>query len=272
MKRFTIPAATLTLAVALAGCGGGGGGTVAPAGSATSGSTASSVSASPSATSTGSSASAASPAAGSTGAAPELATRMAAAVGAAKSGKSVMTIQGTDKSGKATKMTSTGEFVVAGSGVNIRSVMDTGSGALEFSIVDGVTYMKNPSAKPTDKPWVKIDPNGKDLMSVMFGAIVQSMGNPAQLVLKGWEGATVTPVGTDGVLKQYQVTGLKGGDGMDVRVWVDGQDRPAKMTMTKAATSGASSADSIVVTFSDWGAAITISAPPADQIGTMPTS
>ena len=47
-----------------------------------------------------------------------------------------------------------------------------------------------------------------------------------------------------------------------VDLWLDDQDRPAKMTTT---TSGVT----MQVTYSDWGAPVTITAPPADQVGSL---
>ena len=75
-------------------------------------------------------------------------------------------------------------------------------------IVDGASYRKDPSPKAGAKPWLKLDPNGKDLMSLLLGSIFTLVGDPTFLFSKGWDKAAATKVGVEGGLTHYLVSGL----------------------------------------------------------------
>ena len=179
-----------------------------------------------------------------------------------------MTVMSTDKAGKPQSLTSTSEFVVAGSTRNVKTAIVSGSGTIEVLIVDGVTYLKDPAPKAGAKPWLKLDPNGKDFMSALLGGVIGLIGDPTRLLTAGSDKATVTKIGVEGGLTHYQITGIDKDQSADV--WVDAQDRPAKLTATAPGKPGEAPA-SIEIVYSDWGAAdITVTAPPADQVGTPP--
>lgn len=148
---------------------------------------------------------------------------------------------------------------------------------LQIVSSDGIIYMKGlPGSK---KPWVKIDPKGTDPMSKMFAGLTGDMGDPRQLAtaLKGSKATVVSSSADESV---YDVTidpsTLMGGSTataspsvapVKARYTLDAQDRPTKMTVD-------AQGQTISIVFADWGKPVTITVPPADQVGTfeLPTS
>lgn len=256
MKLAIVPVAVLVGVMSLTGCGG---------------------SAAPTAAPTAAPSSAASSAASSTTPTPTptpaqegpLSTRVSAALASAKSGRAKMTVATTDKNGKPQTMTSTSEFVVVRDKTNVKTAIAAGSDTLELLIVDGASYLKDPAPKAGAKPWLKLDPNGKDLMSLLLGSIFTLVGDPTFLFSKGWDKAAATKVGVEGGLTHYRVSGLEKGQAADL--WVDGQDRPMKLTATSPGASAGASGGTVEIVYSDWGAPITVTAPPADQVGAPPS-
>lgn len=168
-------------------------------------------------------------------------------------------------------MVSSSEFVFDGTKANVRSTVTVGGEGLELLIVDGVSYLKDPTPKAGGKPWMKLDPNGKDMVSVMLGGIVTLLGDPTLMISSGWDAAKVTKVGVEGDLARYQATGL-GSSAQAADLWLDSLDRPVKVTATSPRATAGTTPDTMEVVYSDWGAAITVTAPPADQVGPPPSS
>lgn len=102
-------------------------------------------------------------------------------------------------------------------------------------------------------------------MSLLLGSIFTLVGDPTFLFSKGWDKAAATKVGVEGGLTHYRVSGLEKGQAADL--WVDGQDRPMKLTATSPGASAGASGGTVEIVYSDWGAPITVTAPPADQVG-----
>jgi hypothetical protein len=148
---------------------------------------------------------------------------------------------------------------------------------LQIVSTGGVIYMKG--LPGSEKPWVKIDPKGTDPLSKMFAGLTGDMGDPRQLAT-ALKGSRATVVSSSADQKVYDVTidptALLGGSTataspsaqpVKARYTLDGQDRPTKMTVD-------AQGQTISIVFADWGKAVTVTAPPADQVGTfqLPTS
>ncbi len=182
--------------------------------------------------------------------------------------------KGPEQSGKSTTVVVKSEFVTTSGGSrSARSTFEAGAqGTMDLVMVDTVIYLKNSSPKPGQKAWTRLDPAGKDPMSAMLGGLFAAFGDPGAMVTSGWSTATLTKVGASAGVTEYDVVGMTGTENSRVKVWLDAQDRPAKFTLVD--TSPTSRLASAELTFSDWGAPITISAPPADQVEVLalPTS
>ncbi len=135
----------------------------------------------------------------------------------------------------------TAEVVMRDNGkADLRMKMTLEGKEIESITVDGVNYIKNPA--PTGKPWLK------------YASTSNGPGDDPSQIFSSFSAAKITKIGQEGELTKYQVVGATAQKG-DVFVWTDSQGRPAKVQASGALT-----------TFSDWGAAITIVAPPADQV------
>lgn len=263
MKSRLITTFGLCGALALAGCSSSGPtsttGTPAPASStppttsaasAPSSSSSSSTSASSASTSTSASASAA-------GSAEELGDRMAKAIVNAKSGKGKATA-----SGSATLDLSMEFVFVDPTRMDMHATMATSGMNLEMVVKGGTFYMKGlPTAATGGKPWIKADPNGTDAFSKQMSGQLQSLGDPRQIT-KSFSGATAKLVGEEGGLRHYTVTGARGVE--TIEVYVDKQDRPTKFVVTASGVTANAE-------YSDWGTPVTITEPPADQVGSFQT-
>ena len=199
----------------------------------------------------------------------ELATKMTDAM--VKAGSGTITLDlGTE--GKAT-----GSFSMKGGVMEQQMTMPIEGQTMQIVSTGGVIYMKGlPGSK---KPWVKIDPRADDPVSQMFAGLAGDMGDPRQLA-KALEGSKATVVSSTADASTYDVTidpkALLGGAAASVapdaqpvkaRYTLDADNRPTLMTVDVQG-------QSLKVTFGDWGKAVTITAPPADQVGTfeLPTS
>jgi hypothetical protein len=244
MKRTTIAAAALAAALGLAGCG-----------SATdSGSGTAAKSSSPAAVKSGDSVDGAA-----------LAKRMTDAMVAAGSGSMAMDFGGQGKA--------SGSFVMKDSSMEQQMTMEIQGEKLEVVSLGGVIYMKG--LPGSEKPWVKIDPKADDPVSKMFAGLGGQDNDPRQFA-KALQGTRAKVVGTSGDTTEYEVTidptKLLGGTGgstaapsvapVTAHYTLDKQDRPTLMTTQVQG-------QTLKITFSDWGKKSTITAPPADQVGTF---
>lgn len=255
MKTTSIAVVALTAALGLSACG-------------------SSDSAAPAASASASTSSTSSAAAGAAqvgeavdGAA--LATRMTDAMIEAGSGTVSMDL-GAQGSAK-------GSFTMKDGAMEQSMEMAIQGQTLQIISSDGLIYMKG--LPGSTKPWVKIDPKGTDPVSKMFAGLTGEMGDPRQLAsaLKGSKATVVSRTADESV---YDVTidpsTLTGGSTataspaaqpVTARYTLDASDRPTTMTVD-------AQGQTISITFADWGKPVTITVPPADQVGTfeLPTS
>lgn len=193
-----------------------------------------------------------------------LATRMTQAMIKAGSGTISMDLAATGKA--------TGEFVMRPHSTDQHLSMTVQGQALEIVMTGGLIYMKG--LPGSAKPWVKIDPHGTDQLSIMFAGLTGQMSDPRQLAaaLHGTK-ATVVSVAPDATV--YDVTldpkkllaaaGQAGSAAVPLKpvkahYTLDAQSRPTKLAVDAQGTT-------ITVTFGGWGQPVTITAPPADQVG-----
>lgn len=188
--------------------------------------------------------------------------------------------------------TSTGQIDYAESGPRLAMTTNASGRQVDVVYTDGVMYLGGDSLSTLSggKKWVKLDPDGTDLMSKMMAPVLtqmeSSMSNPAdQLKVFADVDATVSAV-EDGAttytikLTQEQLAasvkaatkGLPGGlsdaavarlaDGLTYTMTVDAGYLPSEMVVD--VPNGP-----VTVTYSKWGEPVTITAPAADEVGTF---
>lgn len=209
------------------------------------------------------------------------------------------TVQVSMKSGVGT---TTGS-IKFGDPVAEKMTMDTPNGSEQVLLVDNIFYMQIPGMQDlTNKPWIKIDTtDSSNPANQIFTALVSSIkenADPSQMIKNLEAGGTLTGIDTaqlggqstthykitvdidkmianqtDPTMKQLlgmaEQQGLKN---YPVEVWLDSHGLPVQTTIDMPAMSGAPGSGGVsTVTYSNWGAPVTITAPPADQVGTMPS-
>ena len=163
---------------------------------------------------------------------------------------------------------------------------------IEMVYVDKVMYMGGDSfAEMTGgKRWIKIDPEGDDMMSQMVGPLLgqieSSMGNPAEQ-LEAYADATATVKAIEDGVTTYEVTltkkqlaavlkkqpeALPGvteqalkdipAEGITYTMSLDADSLPVTLAMDLAG-------ESVELTYSDWGKDVAIEAPKASEVGTF---
>jgi hypothetical protein len=203
-------------------------------------------------------------------------TGMTEAMKAAKTGKMTMT----STNAGAGVLNATSEFEYTDTSQNQHLTMDMSGMSIEMVVLDGVMYLKGmPTSVTGGKAWVKIDPNGTDALSKQLAGSLSQMGVDSSLA--AYQGAKATLVDTDGGGKHYRVDGLTlpsastaTGSAATAATtspsvttadfWLDSKGLPLKSSVTVGGLSG-----TVTVTYSGWGAPVTITAPPADQVGAL---
>jgi len=253
MKSTLITAVALSGALALAGCGSSGS-TSAPSSSGGSAASSSTTSNAPAAT------------AGSTLPSGDLGARISEAMIAARSGKGTLSTEG----GPATQaLTGNLEFVfVDEKTTEMHGTMSVGGQSLEIVTKGSVFYLKGvPAQMGGGKPWVKIDPSGTDPISKSMSRLGANAGDP-RAMLDAFKGGTATVVDSSGGMTHYRIADAKvsGATTSVIDVTTDARDLPSNFTVAVQGTT-------IKVDYTDWGSGVTITEPPADQVGSvsMPT-
>lgn len=172
---------------------------------------------------------------------------------------------------------------------SMKMTMDMSGQSMDMIYIDKVMYMGGDMfAQLTGgKKWIKIDPNGTDALSKqmapMLKQIETSMANPVEAI-SALKDVKATVKSTDSSSTTYAVTLTKAQleemakaqgtstedlSSLPATVTYDytiGSDKlPQKMTMEV-------SGQKIDMTFSKWGEPVTIEAPAASEVGTMPAS
>lgn len=201
------------------------------------------------------------------------------------------------------QVTGEGDIKVGGSDPAIQMDMKTGEGTMAMVLLDGVLYMKLPQELQPGKPWIKIDSKDKSnpIAQALAGVSDQMRKNadPRQALAQFEDSGEVTSVEEEDLdgkqTKHYSITvdvekladnqtdptlqkamreAIKSGlKDFPVNLWVDDSDLPVRMTVempTADPTSGKAVPVKVQVDYTDWGKAVDIQAPPADQIGELP--
>jgi hypothetical protein len=209
------------------------------------------------------------------------------------------TVQVTMKSGVGT---TTGS-IKFGDPVAEHMTVSAPTGSEQVLLVNNVFYVQMQALQSlTNKPWMKIDPNDtSNPANQFFGALVNSIkqnADPSQMIKNLEAGGTLT--GTDTVqlngqsTTHYKITvdidkmianqtdptmkqmlGMAEQQGLHnypVEVWLDSHGLPVQTTINMPALASAPGSGGLsTITYGNWGAPVTISAPPDDQVGTMPS-
>lgn len=177
-----------------------------------------------------------------------------------------------------------------------------GLGSARMILVDDTFYFQlPPQAQKNGKPWVKLDPNGSDPLSKsLSGALKETKKNsdPAQLLKQLQDAGEITATTQETLngkqTTHYSVTvdvkkyagkvdpdlkdsldkaAAAGVSSFPVEVWVDQENLPVRATVSTPFTNPTTQqADKVKLTmdYTDWGKAVTVTAPPADQVGPFP--
>ena len=268
MKRVLIPLVGLSGALALAGCTSSAPAEKAPAPSTTPASSPASTPATTAAATAAATTSATAPpltaptttrastapAAPGAGTGADLGKKIAAAMLAAGSGRATVSSTG------AIAVTGQTEFLfVDATHLDTHATLKFGQQSLETVFKGGQLYIKGlPPASSGGKPWVRIDPKATDPVSKAMAGAVQQAGSP-QSLSDAFNGSSATVVDTANGQTHYRLTGgqTRSGD-----LYVDGQNRPVRFLADASGTK-------LQVAYSDWGAPVTITVPPADQVGSL---
>lgn len=187
---------------------------------------------------------------------------------------------------------STGQIDYSGSVPRMAMTMSAEGQEVEIVYTDGVMYMGGAqfAALAGGKAWIKVDPDGTDQLSTMMAPTLRqmesSMTSPAeQLTAFGDVDATVSAVEGDRTTYAVKLTqeqlkksveaaakGLPGGlneaavsqlpDGLSYTMTVGAGALPLEMVVDMPGSV-------MTMTYSKWGEPVTISAPPASEVGTF---
>lgn len=176
-------------------------------------------------------------------------------------------------------------------------------GNMETVLVNGTMYVKLPSGLAgalgeTGKPWTKFDLGGDDPLSQSLGSTADLAGqaDPTQLLQQIAAAGTITKVTHDTVngvpATHYQITvdvakmaAGKSGDAFEQQeleqlgvgtlpfdIWVDADNLPLRIVTHIAyseLTTDRPEQVTMTIDYSDWGKQVTITAPPASQVGSL---
>ncbi|HEX5404460.1 MAG TPA: hypothetical protein VFX16_19410 [Pseudonocardiaceae bacterium] len=197
-------------------------------------------------------------------------------------------------------ITATGQVEFAGADSKIEMSMRIPSlGAMSMDLIGSTMYMKLPAGVlPTDKPWVKFDPNGTDPVSKALSAIVsqeQQNVDPTKVLSQIAPASTITKSGKDTIdgqsttryaisvdtakllksnlispqLRQALTTSkAKLPPHMNYVMWINSSSLPVRFTLTETISG---QQVNLEMNYTDWGQPVSIQAPPADQVGPLPT-
>lgn len=201
------------------------------------------------------------------------------------------------------RVTGEGDIKIGGSNPAIQMDMETGEGTMSMVLLDGILYMQLPQELQPGKPWIKIDPKDKsNPIAQALGSVTDQMrknADPRQALAQFEDSGEVTSVEeedldgkqtthysimvdvqkladnqTDPTLQKAMREAIKSGlKDFPVNLWVDESDLPVRMTVempTADPTSGKAVPVKVQVDYTDWGKAVDIQAPPADQVGELP--
>ncbi|WP_197318546.1 hypothetical protein [Saccharomonospora sp. NB11] len=195
-------------------------------------------------------------------------------------------------------ITAQGEGIYSGENTAMSMTMDMGGQSMDMIFVDNVIYMKMPEGLNPDpsKPWIKMTAEDAAGMGQDFDQMTEQ-SDPSktleQLQKAGGEIKDTKETEIDGQkVTQYTVeldlskagemlgdesaaASIPAGTMIPVELYLNSDNLPVRIEMNMGAVAEAAGAPGgdagIVMTYSDWGTPVDIKAPPADQVGEMPS-
>ena len=174
-----------------------------------------------------------------------------------------------------------------------------GAGEVTMIMLPDAAYMKLPQSLGVQpgKPWIKISTDGSDQLSKVYGAMIKSIqeesditksieklkdaGSITKSAKEQLDGTDVThywitvdlaksaAAQTDPTMKAAIQKAIDSGTKTtSFEIWVNKDNLPVKFVAQMPTPAGGTQA--VTETFTDWGKAVNITAPPADQIMQMP--
>jgi hypothetical protein len=194
-----------------------------------------------------------------------------------------------DVAGEQIHATGAASFGASQEDVDMTMTMQTSDGEGDFTVlvIDGEAYMKFPpeAELPTDKAWLRLDPEGGDPVSQAFAGLVDEMTGNASLQSQFDAQAELFVVEEVGSLEsggvdltEYRLTldvadaaeflGVPAGEELPFEeltysLWVDDNFVARKMS------SDLGGMGSMEIRVFDLGEPVEIEAPPADQVGEL---
>lgn len=199
-----------------------------------------------------------------------------------------------------------GQLQLAGTATKMSMDMTAPAiGDMAMVLTGGTMYMKLPQElmgmAHTDKPWVRFDPNGTDMVSKELGALTsqeQQNLDPTQTLSAIAPFGTITasrPDTVDGapatdytiavdttkllhsnratpqVRQMLDASGMQLPPRLNFDIWINSANLPVRYAMREQVTTSTSGPVTVTMDFSytDWGKPVSIQAPPADQVGTL---
>lgn len=174
-----------------------------------------------------------------------------------------------------------------------------GMGEASMVFVDGVMYFKGPEPIEPGKPWLKIEPNGDDMMSKALGSTFEEMrknSDPREALDQFANAGEITSqeeVELNGeqtthytimvnfeklANEQDNPDAKKALEALDVKefpveMWINEDELPVRMTMDmpmKDPNTDEPLEAKFQIDYTEWGEPVDIAAPPADQVAELP--
>ncbi len=203
------------------------------------------------------------------------------------------------------ELTGTGQVEFTSGKVALQMDVTTPDGALGMVLVGDTLYLRIPgSVAHTGKPWISVDPNGTDPASKALAALVseeQANADPSKTLAQIQSAGTITQTSSDQVDGQPathyvisvntaklmaskavtpQLRQLVSGSGVQLPatigydVWLNSANLPVRVSFSEQVTvsrTGRTTKFVVNMTYSQWGAPVSIQAPPADQVAALPS-
>ncbi|RSN65768.1 hypothetical protein DMH01_05275 [Amycolatopsis sp. WAC 04182] len=185
----------------------------------------------------------------------------AAAAGTQKARSSKIALETTAEDGRKVVVTSSGLY--EGPNSKFSMVAEVAGEKRDLIFADGVLYYHLSDTQvqefKTDKEWVKITPDGKDSLSAANGAlltnVVETM-DPTRTIDRISKSGKVTKseqTDVDGTAATRYALDL---GGAPAELWLDGEQRPVRVTLGKT-----------TVKYDSWASDVVIIAPPPEAVG-----
>lgn len=204
------------------------------------------------------------------------------------------------------KISTKGDLLFDGKTTNMSMTMDMMGQPMEIRVVDKVMYMKMPGMASGGKPWVAIEPGGSDPVSQQMGQQLEQMdqadprkmldyiksagtmksseetslgGQPATHYVFDLDFAKIASRVSGGAgMPEEQIKQLADKvKSLPLELWINADQLPAQVVlnmtpMLEAMGMPGGKDATMTLKYTDWGADLKVEAPPAGQIGEMPST